>query len=135
VRPIDLAWIFLPQELLPLLVIVMAMLSIVGLVRPSRVYGVLLLIAVMPILSLIIEEVLAALPWYVGVLLLVGLTTNVVRLVLELFLGKEAAGHVLGHATIATFKGLFYLIGLPVRGVVALARRLTRGAQGRLPRI
>jgi len=133
--PVDLIWLFLPQELLPLLVIGMALLSVVGLVRPRRVLGLVVLILLLPIISMAVEEILAQLPWYVGVLLLVGLTTNVIRLVLQVFLGKEAAGHILGRAVVATFKGLCYLALLPFRGLFLLVRGVAATTAARAPRV
>jgi len=134
-RPVDLIWLFLPEELLPLLIVGMALLSLVGLIKLWRVLGIVMLILLLPFISLAVEEILAQLPWYVGMLLLVGLTTNVIRLVLQVFLGKEAAGHILGRAVVAAFKGLCYFALLPFRGLFSLVRRLAATTAARTSRV
>lgn len=132
-KPLDLIWLLLPEETLPLLVVGLALLSLFGLVRPARATAIVVLLLLLPVISLLVEEILARLPWYVGVLLLVALLTNVIRLVLELFLGREAAGVVLGQAAIRGFKLGFFLVTLPVRGLVGLGRLLVARRTAKAP--
>lgn len=121
-KPTDLLWLFLPEDFFPLLIVGLATLSIVGLVRPGRVITMLLLVLMLPVISIVVEGILAQLPWYVGALILLALVTNVARLVIQVFVGREAAGHILGHAVLALFRGTFYIVTLPVRWVARWAR-------------
>lgn len=123
-RRLDLIWLFLPEELLPLLIVGLALLSIIGLIRPARVVAFAGLVVLLPVISLVVEEVVARLPWYVVILLLVALLTNAARLILEFFFGQEAAGHILGRTVIGVFKFACILISLPLRAAAALLRLL-----------
>jgi hypothetical protein len=119
-RPVDLFWIFFPDELIPLLIVGLGMATIVGLIRPKRVLGILVLLLLTPGFSWAIENAIALLPWWVGVLIMVLLGLNVLRLVLELFVGKEAAGHIIGQAVTGTFRGLVRMVTTVIQAVATL---------------
>jgi hypothetical protein len=120
-RPSDLLWMLLPDDALPLVVAVLALVVIVGLVRPRRAVGILVMVAMLPVIGVLVDSVLAVLPWWATALLMVWLVSNAVKVVLELFFGREAAGEILGRMVVGT-AGLCFglLLGL-LRGMGGLA--------------
>jgi len=118
----DVAWLFLPDSAIPLLVVVLGVVTVLGFVRVRKAAGILLMLALLPFISRLVEDVLSQLPPYVGWLIMLFFAANVARVVLEVFFGREAAGHILGHAVIGVFRG----VGWILFGVV----RLIFGALG-----
>ena len=132
-RPIDLFWLLLPEKAFPLLIVGLGMATIVGIMRPRRAISILLMLALVPVVSILVEAIVSRLPWWVGVTLLVVLALNVIRVVLEILLGRVAAGHVLGAAVVGTFRTLLAIgagvIRLLVLGMRQISSRLARRRQ------
>lgn len=116
---------FLPDSLVPILVIVVMVAWMVGLLRGGQAVGILAFVVfLVPFLSALLPEILATLPdWlFVVIVLAVGLT--LVRWVLTLLIGTEGAGTFLGHMLFSLVAGL---VRLPVR-VLGWLIRIGRGA-------
>lgn len=121
--------LLLPQEameaLLPVLLVLAGLLTIVGL---KQLAGTLILfvfaIAFLPVFEPFIEAIVAVLPDWAVILLVVGFGLVLLRALAALFLGANAADQMVG--TLAADMVRFFLL-LPFRGFRALLRFLING--------
>lgn len=101
-RLADLLLLLMPESALPLVVMGLGVAVVVGVLPFGRAARLILLIACLPLLGAVIEALLASVPWYVILGVLCLMLLFILRGILELFLGREAAGHVLGAMVIAS---------------------------------
>lgn len=132
--PGDLALFFLPESAYPFVIAVLALGIVVGFLPLGKGARLILLIALMPLMSSVTSRVLEVLPWYVAVGLLLFVGLSVVRGVLELFLGREAAGHVLAWCIIGLAKLTFRVVAVLVAGGFTLLRLALRASARVEPR-
>lgn len=110
-----LLWGLLPDELLPLLVLGIAFAVIFGFLK-KQIWLTLLGLVIVPLLiAPFIESAFGGLPLWIliSVLLLFGLF--ILSALLEMTLGKHAAGHVVGELAAKFITGFFSLLLLPAR--------------------
>ncbi len=123
-----LLWMLIPDELLILVVAVLALGFMVGLVRGRMLAAVLGGVVLMALAGPIIEALVDALPGWLLCLLLIWMGWWLLRAVAELILGKHAASHMVGilaaDVVRACFRGLFWLLALPFRLAAAGLRRI-----------
>lgn len=124
-KPLAIAPLFMPDEaLLPMLVIA-GILTIMGLKRLAG--GLLLFVLVLafsPVFQPFIETLIAALPGWAVVALLVGLGFALLRACVGLIFGKGVSDQMLGTLLADLVR---VLILLPFRGFRALLRFLING--------
>ena len=122
----DVLLMFMPNELIPLVVVGIGVALIVGLVNRKRAIGLVVLLLCLPLLDQVLGALFQSLPTWV----LVGATAffaiQVVRTVLEFVLGTHAAGHVLGVTVVALARLAGWLLLAPLRFLVASLRLLFR---------
>ena len=122
--------LFLPIEALPLVIVVLGLGVISGLLPLRRAFGLILIVLVLTALGPVIDSLFVLLPWWVSGVAVLAFGLWAVRVVLESLFGREAAGHILGHSAMATFRGGFrmfwFLVALPARMLIGLIRRLAR---------
>ncbi len=124
-KPVAITPLFVPDEaLLPLLVIA-GILTIVGLKRlASGLVLFVLAIAFTPVLEPFIEALIAALPGWAVVTILVGLGFALLRVFVALVFGKGVSDQMLGTLLADVVR---VLVLLPFRGFRALLRFLLKG--------
>ncbi len=107
-----LLWGLIPDEAIPLLIVGGALLSIfVG----RRVLGFVIPLLLSLLLAPFLEALVASLPWWLTLLMLLALGLALVRGALALFLGERATGHLVGSlATDVVRWGLRMLVVVPV---------------------
>jgi len=120
-----LLW-FMPDELLVVVVILAAIGLIVG-VRRDRVGGLLASIVLLLLIGPFVEALFVSLPLWVSLVVLLLMGLALVRWFLEMTLGKEAAGHVLGTFVVKGIGGTLRLALLPLRGALWLLGTAVRG--------
>ncbi|ODT03810.1 MAG: hypothetical protein ABS52_07740 [Gemmatimonadetes bacterium SCN 70-22] len=128
----ELALFFLPQSAYPLAIVALALGVIVGFLPVSKAVRLMLLLAFLPILTTVMVQVLAMFPWYVAAGLFLFVLLSVVRGVLELFLGREAAGHVLGWMVVSCIRLAFRIAVGALRLGVQATRRVAYADPRRL---
>lgn len=116
---------FLPDEAYPVLLILLGIAVVAGLARPRLLLGLLLLLFLLPVISELFDVFVAAIPWWLFVLIIGGLTLSVVRGALAVLIGSEAASHAIGLLTATAIKGIFKLAFLPFRVIVWWIRKRT----------
>jgi hypothetical protein len=89
-------WWFVPDEALPLILIGGAILVILGVLRPNRVIAIVLGLAFLPLLGPIVDGLFVVLPWWIIVPVLVIIAISMFRGIAALFIGNEAADHMVG---------------------------------------
>lgn len=120
-----LAWLFIPDEWLVVIIVGIGLALIFGIVRAGTAFGLIGVILGMIILGPFIESLMDSLDLWVLLLLLVIGALYVLRVVLSLVLGREGAGSFMGHLA-------YDLLSLPF-GILAglfrlLVSRRPRGA-------
>lgn len=120
-KPFAIAPLFMPDEAsLPLLVIA-GILTIMGLKRLAGSLALfVLVIAFLPLFQPFMEALIAALPGWAVVVLLVGLGFALLRVFTALIFGKGVSDQMLGTLLADLVR---FLILLPFRGFRALLRR------------
>lgn len=86
----------IPDNMLVLVIVGLGLALILGLVRPGWVMGTLGWLLGIVILTPFIEAFIGALPWWILLILVVFLGFYLLRMFLELLLGREGAGRVMG---------------------------------------
>ncbi len=126
----SLLW-FLPDSMMPVLVVVLAIGLIVGIIKPRALWLLLSTILVILLAGPFVESLFAGLPGLVSLAVLAVLGWVLFRWMISAVLGEEAAGHVIGTFAVRALSGLVRLIFLPFRLVFwftgALLRRLVGG--------
>lgn len=116
----SLLW-FLPLAALPLVVAGLGILVMVGIVPFKRALAIIVGLALLPALDPLVEAMIAALPWWLLLLMLFGGTLALLRAALELMIGHRAASHTVGILTADVIRFVFLL---PFRLVGVLVRAL-----------
>lgn len=132
----DLVLFLLPESAYPLAVVAICAGAMVGFLPVSKAARLVLLLAFLPVMTTVLQQVMDILPWYSAPAVFLFVVLSVVRGILELFLGREAAGHVLGWTVIACVRTAFRLVagilGLAAGAVQRAARAPNRAEPRRL---
>ena len=121
-------WLFLPDEALVLVIALIGLALMVGFLRPRSAGQLLAGIIMMLLLAPFVESLVSSLPWWVSILILIGVGWAILRSFARLVLGAGAADEMVG--TLAadvvrgTFRGVFFLLFFPFRIVGWLFRRI-----------
>ena len=112
-------WVFLPEEAIPLILTLMVLGVVAGLVRLRVLIAFVLVLAMLPLVMAQLDTLMAATPWWLVVMIVIGILMHVVRSGLSLLLGTSAANHVIGRLAVAgitlTFRVLTRLLLAPFR--------------------
>lgn len=108
-------WLLLPQEALPLLLIVGAFLVMFRMVSRRRVLGAMICFVLLPLFSPIIEVLFDALPVWVSLLFLMGMVFWCFRAIATTVLGRGAAEHMMGSLAADIVRFLVKAACLPIR--------------------
>jgi len=110
---------FLPDSMLPLLIVGCGLALIVGLVKPRgvvQVVGMVVLsLIAAPFIAPMVESMIGALPIWILLLAVPLLLIWIVRKVLEPLLGRHATGHIIGAAIIGAAKLSYRAVALLIR--------------------
>jgi len=121
-------WLFLPDEAMVLVIALIGLGLIVGVLRPRSAGQLLGGIVLMLILSPFIESLLSSLPWWINVLLLVGMAWAIIRGLSRFVLGARAADHMIGILAADVVRGIFRAVRvaltLPFRFIGWMLRRV-----------
>jgi uncharacterized membrane protein len=112
---LTLLWFLLPDEALILLLVVGGFLVMFGLVSARAVLGVVVLLALLPVVAPLIEEGFAALPAWLAVVLLGVLGIWMLQMVATFVLGRGAADHMVGTLAADLVRLLVLATLLPLR--------------------
>ena len=94
----NIIWWLLPDELLPVVVVGVALLVIVRAIRLSTGLGILFSLFVLPmLLAPLIEAVMSALPLWLVLLICAALGLSLLRGLVALLLGQRATDHLVGN--------------------------------------
>jgi len=118
---------FLPDSALPLALVVGAFLVILGLTSARRVLGLVIGLALLPLLFPLFDRVFELLPWWVNVLVVLAIGLLLFRAISSLLIGQRAADHMTGNLAADVVRGVLRLLTWPVR---ALARAALRPGDG-----
>lgn len=123
----SLAWWFLPAGAEILVILGVGVLMMVGVLSRRRGFGIIGVLALFLLAEPFIFALFNALPLWLCLLVVFAVGYVLLKKVLNVILGKEGAGHVLGH-------GFLWLLGLPFRVIWGLLRLLMgSGRSGRPP--
>ena len=89
-------WLLLPEEIMGLVLVVAVFALMFGLMRGRTFLAIAALIAFLPVVALAVEAVLAELPPWVALLVLVAVGLAMLRAVASLILGGRAADTMVG---------------------------------------
>ncbi len=121
-------WLFLPDEALVLVIVLIGMGLMVGFLRPRSAGQLLGGIVLMLLLAPFIESFVSSLPWWVNLLLLFGIGWAVIRGLSRFVLGARAADHMVGTLAAdvvrALFRAVFFALALPFRFIGWMLRRV-----------
>ncbi len=123
---LDLALLLLPDRLLLVGGVGLALAFVFGLVARSRATRLLVSLIVVLVSAPYVEALCAALPWWLSIAILGFGAIYIVRRVLELVFGSEAAGHIIGNVVVSAGSVLLRVILGSMRFVWSL---LARSAQ------
>lgn len=113
-----LLWGLVPDEAIPVLIVGAALLSIfIG----RRVLGFIVPLVVSILIAPFVESLMASLPWWLTLMMLVVLGMALVRGAIALLLGERAAGHLIG--ALATD-----VVHLVLKAILAVSVLLVRGS-------
>lgn len=120
-------WIvLLPDEAMPVIIVVLVIGVVAGLTRPRLLVGFSLLLALMPLIGHLFDAFLTAVPLWFALLIVGTLMTWMARAALSVLIGREAAARALGALVVDVIKSAFRASLLPVRVVGWLLRRRER---------
>jgi hypothetical protein len=119
----QLLWMFLPDEALPLILVGIGLLTMLGLLR-GRLGAVLVPVLLLPVIAPFAEALIAGLPpWAaLAVLAIVGLT--ILRALAGVVVGRRAADHMTGILAADLVRVVLAACVLPFR---VIARLLSNG--------
>lgn len=122
-----LLWLLLPDDaFLALTCVGVGLGLIVGLVRPRVAFSILGMAILIVMMAPLIEEFISGLPAWVGLLLLIGISFAIVRLVFALLIGRQATSHMVGQLAAVS---VVFVLALPFRIMAALFRALLRAGR------
>lgn len=124
-------WLLLPEELMGLVLVVAVFALMFGLMRGRTFLGIAALIALLPVVALAVEAVLAELPPWVALLVLVAVGLAMLRAVASLILGGRAADTMVGTLAADVVRLAVIVIFLPFRLVGRAARAAFNGINHR----
>lgn len=113
----------MPDEVFPLLLVLVAIAVVAGLARPRLLVGLLLLLLLAPVIGELFGVLLDAIPWWLVVMVVFGMATWMIRAALAVLIGREAAGHAVGSLAASAIRGMFKVMWLPFRLAGWLLRR------------
>lgn len=116
-------WLLLPDEAMPLVIVLLGLALIVGLIRPRAAFGVILTIILLLLTAPFLDLLFEALPWWVLLLLLVWVGLYLLRSLLEVFIGDRAAAEAVGSLAADVIRAGFRLLFLPFRVLRWVLRR------------
>jgi hypothetical protein len=116
-------WLFLPDEALPLLIIGAALALIVGIFRPRAALGLIVSVLLLLILAPFVQLLIAALPGWLLLVLLVWTGLLIFHAVIEFFIGERAAAETVGALTADVIRFGFRLLFLPFRVLAWIFRK------------
>lgn len=117
----DLLLVLMPNELLPLVIVGVGLALIVGVMNRRRALGLVLLVVSLPVLEQVFAALLNGMPAWLLLCLCMFIAIQILRVLLESVVGREAAGHILGALVIGVCRFAFHLMILPLRAVAGLA--------------
>ena len=123
-------WLWLlPDELLPLVVVGLALAVIAGLLAARRAALIVVALACLPlVIDVGVDLAFALLPGWLLALLAFVIAVQCLRMAASVVIGDDAAGHMLGHLAAVACLGCLRLLFVPIRmlgwAVVGLARRV-----------
>lgn len=116
-------WWLLPDELLPLVVVGVALMVMVRVIRLSTAIGILFVLMVLPmLLAPVIEAVMAELPFWLVLLICAALALFLLRGLVALLLGDGATDHLVGNLATDCVHGFGRLCLLPFKMLGAAFR-------------
>jgi hypothetical protein len=113
-------WFLIPDEALILVVAGVGLALMLRLISGRTALSVLGMLVLSLLLAPFVETLLASLPSWVGILILLAIIGSLIRLFLGMFLGSQAASHTIG---ILAADAIRFLIFLPFRIVGWIFRR------------
>jgi hypothetical protein len=116
------AWLLLPEEALVLVLVVAVFALMFGLMRGWAFLGLVALIVLLPTAALLAEEILAGLPPWVALVVLVVVGLAILRALASLVLGTRAAETMVGSLAADVVRLAVWLMFLPVRMLARIAR-------------
>ncbi len=121
-------WFFLPDEALVLVIVLIGLGLMVGLLRGRAAGRLLGGIVLLLLLTPFIEMIVAELPWWIILLLLVAIGWAMLRAFVGFVLGAGAADEMIGTLAAdvvrAAFRWGFFLLTLPFRFLGWMLRRV-----------
>lgn len=108
-------WLWLPDEAMVLVIAGVGLALILGLIRGRTALGVLGMVVLVLLAGPFIDALIAGLPSWVILLLVLFLALTLFRWVLSLLLGERAAGHAVGILAADVIRLCFGLLFLPFR--------------------
>lgn len=114
-----LAWLFIPDEWLVVIIAGIGLALILGIVRFGTAFGLIGAIIGMALLGPFMESFLDSLDLWVLLLLLAVVGLYVLRVVLSLVLGREGAGSFMGHLAYDLFSLSFRILAWLVRALMS----------------
>jgi len=115
-----LLFALIPDALLPLLVLGVGLATLLRLISLRSGLAILAGLLLARLAAPVIESLLATVPLWAAILILLGLAVGAVRVVLELLLGREATGHVIGSLVLAGFRLVSGMVLFPLRRLLRL---------------
>ena len=126
----SLAFLFLPDEWIPIIIVGLVVGVVLGIVRIGWAVVFILALALSPVTAGIIEDLLAHVPLWLQLIIIILFALYVLRLVLGLALGEAGAGAFIGRLAYdlftIVFRSLFFLVVLPFRLLGRVFRYFTR---------
>lgn len=108
-------WMFLPDEVLPLIIAGIGISLIVGVINRQAAFRLLGILFLSVLLAPFIEGFVSGLPLILILLLLAIIGLSMIKGVSAMLIGKEATDHVVGNLATEFIKLLLKLIFLPFR--------------------
>jgi prepilin signal peptidase PulO-like enzyme (type II secretory pathway) len=106
----------MPDEALPIVIVGIGIALILGIINRKTAFSFLAIIIIFMLLIPFIDALFESLPLWLLLLLMVGFSFIILRLILNTILGREVTGHFLGTLLFTIFSLPFRLIGYLFRG-------------------
>jgi hypothetical protein len=120
-----LLWALLPDDAFPLVILLAALLFLIGLRRTAC--GLLAVALLVPILGPFVEALMAGIPPWVSLLILVVFIVMLLQFLATAVLGHQAAAHMVGILAADMVRFALRCVFLPLRWLLTLCRALVRG--------
>jgi hypothetical protein len=115
VERLSALWWLLPQEALPLVIVVGGLAVMFRIASVRSVLGAVIGFALLPVLSPVIEALFRALPAWVSLLLFVGIGFSCLQAIATAVIGRRATAHMVGSLAADFVRFLLKVAFLPVR--------------------